>query len=421
MTTIPPCRLKGSVAPPPSKSYTQRAFAAAVLHNGTTVIENAGNSDDECHAIAIAAQLGATITPLQAGSYRVESKGIAPTGKPLHCGESGLSARLFLPIAALCDVPVTLTATGSLLHRPIERCLPYLTALGVACQATDNGFPITVKGRLNPNNITIDAGESSQFLSGLLMAYCFSATESATITVTELHSKPYIDMTIELLAQFGKHITHHNYKEFYINPTVFSHTLQPHIVIENDWSGAANFVVGGAINGSVRLTGLNPNSLQADRAVLDAIRLTGIEPVWENGSLIVESAPLNAFDFDATPCPDLFPVLAVLAACSKGDSRITGLHRLQHKESNRATAIQALLHTLNVSHNIDGNTLTITGSPTLNGGQVNTFNDHRITMAATIAALRTHSPITLAETNSVKKSYPNFFEDFLRGVRLTFH
>ena len=410
-SVIHPSTINGAIAAPPSKSMSQRAYALALLHEGTTTITNAGNSNDENAALEIIKQLGATVMENVPGKIVVHSEGILPVTDTIDCRESGLAARLFIPISALAENAITVNGSGSLLHRPMEGIDTTMGQLGVSLSEFKGFLPLVLKGPLQCRDITIDAANGSQLLSGLLLAMSYRTTQPVTITVTNLKSKPYIDLTLEMLKAFGKPVKNISYTSFIIDPQHFSTIFAPIINVEGDWSGAANLLVAGAIAGDVTVNNLNVNSAQADRAILEILQTIGANVSIAGNSITVKSAPLRAFDFDATHCPDLFPILSILAACSRGDSSIQGIHRLFHKESNRAESIAEMLQNFDVPFSIEDDAICITGVKHLQGTIIDSYNDHRIAMAAAIGALRANGPVDILQSNSVNKSYPGFFND----------
>jgi len=414
-TIIEPGNVSGSLCAPASKSHTQRAYAAALLHKGRTIIHNAGHSADEEAALRVIAQLEAKITGLP-DSLEILGNGLPFDGdlilKEINCGESGLCARLFTPIAGLLAGQVTITGTGSLLKRPMEGFAEVMPQLGLSLSGFSGYLPFTMQGPLKAGSFKMDGSGGSQLLSGLLFALCAAAKEPITITVSGLKSKPYIDMTLDVLAQFGKPVSHNNYKEFYIDPALFIHHETIEVGIEADWSSAANFLVAGAIAGEVTIENLNTSSKQADRAIMDVLRMANADIQLKNGQVTVKKALLNAFDFDATHCPDLFPALAILAACGNGESSIAGIHRLFYKESNRVESITEMLQDFGVPFSAEEDTLFITGMPFLQGTLIDSYNDHRIVMAAAVGALRANGRVDINNSESVSKSYPGFFGDF---------
>lgn len=394
---ISPGNMSGVVTIPPSKSMMQRACAAALLHSGTTIITNPGHSDDDRAALNIIHELGAEVYATPDNTIEIISTGVQPRTGTLHCGESGLSARLFIPIAALSHQDITITGTGSLMHRPMDEYVSALPLIGVSTLATNNCLPMSIRGPIQVHDMMIDGSRSSQFLSGLLLTYSFIAEEPVTIFVAKLKSRPYVDMTLEMLKQYGKYVINDEYNAFTVVPHMHQSVGTVEIEIEGDWSAGANFIVAQAMGADVYIKGLNENSVQADAAITQVV----------NGN--------NPFEFDATHCPDLFPILAVYAAFCNGVSKIKGLHRLKHKESDRAESTYALLYHLGVSFVLSDNDELIivsTGRP-FRSCTVNSHNDHRIVMAASIATLNATGPITINGAEAVNKSYPAFFEDLL--------
>ena len=410
-TTVMPGNIKGAVAAPSAKSMTQRAFAAALLHTGQTTIYGAGDSEDELAALGAIRQLGATASVLAGGGIHISANGISPLGSEVDCGESGLAARLFTPIAALAAVPLTVTGRGTLLSRPMPGIKEALTALGVTIETNNGYLPLTLMGPITPASISVSGNESSQFVSGLLFALSACAVAPVTLTVTALKSRPYIDLTLDVLNRFGRPIVHTDYREFYIDPSLFTLAQRTDIFIEGDWSGAANLLAAGALAGQVTVINLNNSSQQADKAILQVLRQAGAAMRVEEDTIEVSKAKLSAFEFDATHCPDLFPILDILAAGCKGESYIRGVHRLFHKESNRAESIAEMLQNFDVPYSIEDDALCVEGVDRLQGTVIDAFGDHRIAMAAAVGALRANGPVDILNAASVHKSYPAFFKD----------
>lgn len=398
----------------------QRACAAALLNNGFTTLYNPGISDDDRAALRIIKKLGATIETFPDGSLRIESEGIKPVSNSISCGESGLCARLFTPIAALSNQALTITGEGSLLERPMDFLTAVLAQLNVQVSDTQGRLPITVQGPLQPKAIHVDGSLSSQFLTGLLFAYAFAARQDVKIEVSHLASKPYIDLTLSLLEHFGKRIANNEYTHF----TIVAARQERHDVtytVEADWSSASYWIIAGLINGAIRLKGLNSNSRQADRVLLDIVKSCGGNLTFEDNTLhIHKTTSLQSFYFDATDAPDLFPALAVLAASCHGSSILKGLGRLKHKESNREESIRQLLNSFGVPYTIDGDSLIITGIQQFKSCTINSFVDHRIAMAAAVGALKAEGEVTIRDAQCVSKSYPDFFKHLNQlGVNTT--
>lgn len=329
--SVPPGEIQGELTPPCSKSYAQRALAAALLAEGESTLRNIELCDDTRSAMRCIKALGADVTVVDSHTLKIRG-GLAPRGRTLHVGESGLSTRLFTPIAALAGVPLRIEGEGTLLRRPMTMMIAPLRQLGVEVHHRDGFLPFDVCGPLHSATVEVDGSVSSQFITGLLLALP-AARGEFTIDVRRAVSTPYIDMTVEAAHRFGAEILHNGYTQFYIEggqryrPTDYS--------IEGDWSAAATLLVAGAVAGEVTLHNVSILSKQADTAVCTALVRAGAELIHEADRITVRRRPLRAFEFDATQCPDLFPPLAALAAACEGESLITGTSRLAHKESDR--------------------------------------------------------------------------------------
>jgi 3-phosphoshikimate 1-carboxyvinyltransferase len=416
IATIRSSSLQGSVLAPRSKSVMQRACAAALLAGGETILKTPGNSQDDLIALSIIQQLGATVQKIEGGAIKITSKGLC-VNKPLvlECGESGLSCRLFTSIAALTSYPVTITGSGSLLQRPQHLFSKVFPLLSVQIITENEFLPLQVKGPLTPRNINVDGSMSSQYLSGLLMAYSASGISNVTITVDRLVSKPYVDLTLAIMEKFGLRtpiqIDYSTYRFTQESIEESSLFAKRNFKIEGDWSGAAFLLVAGALTGSIQIKGLSQQSLQADKKIIDVLQQAGANLKFDDDSIFVQSAPLHAFTFDATDSPDLFPPLIALASYCQGESRISGVERLQFKESNRSKALIEEFSKLGVLIREDAGSLVIQGVPAIKGGIVKAHHDHRIAMALAIAALRSTEVIRIEQAESVRKSYPDFFKD----------
>ncbi len=410
MKLIKPAKINGIVNAPASKSVMGRAVASALLTEGKTELINPSFCDDGLTALNIVETLGAQIIKKKK-KIIIESKGIfktIPKNKILTCNESGLCIRMFAPIVALSGKKFILNASGSLLKRPMKM-LGALTQLGAKCEIPTNGYPpIKVIGPMCGGKIQIDGSESSQFLTGLLMVLPL-CSENSTIKVLNLKSKPYIQMTISLLAHFGIEIENKNFKKFKIKGNQ-KYRSGMNYFVEGDWSGASFILVAGAIAGKIRVNGLNINSYQADKEILSALKKVGAKIKIGKNYINVEKNELNAFEFDASECPDLFPPLVVLAINCKGTTIIKGTERLKYKESDRANVLMQEFRKIGAKIKIIKNNMEITGTK-LKGGKVNSHNDHRIAMACAIAALNSKNGISLSNPECVSKSYPEFFND----------
>lgn len=411
---IDPSALKGTVKAPSSKSMTQRAIAAALLADGPSIIHNPSYCDDSLAAMSIAVGLGARIEP-SPEKIVVDGTGELREAK-LNCGESGLAIRMFSPIAALFPEEIIITGANSLRKRPMDMIEEALRQMGVECITSSGFLPLSIKGPLKGGECEIDGSVSSQLLTGLLMALPM-AQQDSIIKVNNLKSRPYIDLTIQLLRDFGITIQNENYSLFRIRG---KQKYTPHeYTVEGDWSGAAFLLVAGAINGDITVTGLQQSSHQSDMAILNALRDAGAKYTTSDNSIRISQSTLKAFSFDATHAPDLFPPLAALASYCEGVTTIKGVSRLKHKESNRAESIVQEFGKLGIRVETEDDLMRITGGRP-GGGRVESHEDHRIAMAMAVTALKASGRVYIKDSQSVGKSYPGFFDD-MRSLGATVH
>ena len=436
---------------PAAKSFAQRAILCAALADGTSHLSGYTPCGDSEAAIGVAEALGSTV--------RREGDTLTITGiaaKPgclhadaFHTGESGLLTRLLIPVlAVLSDAPVKVTGEKTLLGRPLTNAHDYLAAFGGRLQP-ENRFdsarpfdcylPLTVRGPLIPGRAELDGRGGSQLLSGLLTALPLCDGDSR-LYVTEPKSIPYLFITLDVLKKFGVTVgsemegdarfmetqdwsfcTGLNFK---IKGGQRFHAAD--FRIEGDWSGAADFLVAGAVFGEAEVSGLEADSLQADLTILDILTDAGagisrIEEGPAAGNIHVVRSPLNCFEADLNHCPDLFPIVAVLAAFCPGRSRIYGTERLAHKETDRAAAILEMLRQMGVPAGIEDDCLTVGGQSLvrrlvrrqlLHGGRYSSHGDHRLAMALRVASLGADSPIDIDDSDCVAKSFPTFNELF---------
>ncbi|MBE6197357.1 MAG: 3-phosphoshikimate 1-carboxyvinyltransferase [Alistipes sp.] len=411
--SVPRGQISGVATPPCSKSYAQRALAAALLAEGETVLRNLDFCDDTLSAISTIEALGAEVERLDERTVKVRG-GLAPKSDTLQVGESGLATRMFTPIASLCNTPITVQGRGTLLYRPMNMMIEPLRKLGVDVRDGGGRLPIEVCGPMQGGEIEVDGSVSSQFLTGLLMALPL-AGEDTTILVENAVSKPYLDMTIDMASKFGVNIQHNDYKEFYVEGG--QHYEATDLSIEGDWSAAAMLLVAGAVAGEITLTNISLLSKQADVAICDALVRAGASVTSEPDRITVSHRDLVAFEFDATQCPDLFPALAALAAAAEGESVIYGVHRLEHKESNRAETIASEYAKLGIEVELDGDVMRIRGGE-IHATEVESHHDHRIAMSLAVSALRSDGEMLIHGAECVAKSFPDFFET-LESLRVS--
>jgi len=407
---VPNNCVKSSVEAPASKSYAQRIILAASLSKKPIEIQNTGHCDDVMHIVDVVKQLGSEVQISTTGLILSPQKN--KLKRNLNCGESGLGIRLTTPIAASFGGMFFINGEGSLLSRPLSHFEDFLPKMGVEVELNKGYLPLQINGKLQGGSYTVDGSLSSQYISGLLMALPMCSNDS-DLTVLSSKSTPYIDITLEVLQLFGIEVANTNFQEYRIKGNQSYVSPEQSITVEGDWSGATFWIVFGLINGEISIEQLNPNSIQADKAILKVVEQIGAQFEWRNNALLIKKKNHHAFSFDATNCPDLFPILVVLASSIKGISRIRGVHRLKHKESDRATVLINEFSALGLKIDIENDEMVIHGTGELNSGIVHSHNDHRIAMAGAIAASLTKNGITIEEEASVGKSYPDFWEVLL--------
>ena len=403
-------RLRGEVIPPCSKSYAQRALAAALLASGRTTLRGIELCRDTRSAIEAIRTLGARVEIKDDNTLIIDG-GLKPAANGLNVGESGLAARLFTPIAALCDRAMIIEGEGTLRHRPMAMMVEPLRALGVEVRDGGGRLPIEVHGPIKGGRVVVDGSISSQFITGLLIALP-AAKSDTTIEVRNAVSTPYIDMTLETLERFGVEIMHNegDYSEFYVEG---NQELKPvDYTIESDWSAAAFIMVAAAIAGEVTVRNISTLSRQADTLVCRALERAGASIIIEEGAITVAHRPLEAFTFDATNSPDLFPALVALAAAADGVSTIRGIERLRGKESDRGEVLREEYRKLGIEIELDyeENIMRVVGGKP-HAAEVDSHDDHRIAMSLAITALRIEDEVEIRNRECVAKSYPSFFDD----------
>lgn len=435
--------IDASLTIPSSKSFAQRAIIAAALASGVSRLSGYSACGDNESAISVARSLGAEVR--EDGSC-LEIKGIAAEPgcleiNSLHTGESGLLTRLMIPLLpVLSTSPVRITGDRTLLGRPMKGAGEMMSCFGISLESEsdDCRIPLTVTGPVRTGQTEISGKHGSQLISGLLMSLPLAGKYSK-ITVKDPKSIPYMFITLDVMKKFGVKAGSemqggNDFMEsggdwslcdeiiFKIRPG--QRYKAADFAIEGDWSSAANFLVAGAVFGKVTLEGLDTTSLQADLSVMDILMEAGAslsQTGGNTGPVTVQRAPLTAFTVDASNCPDLFPIISVLAAFCQGTSRISGVGRLAHKESDRGKAILDMLHRMGVEARTDGDVLEIEGHSLtsrllegrlLKGGRYTSCHDHRMVMALKVAELGADGPVVIDDTECVAKSFPTFFELF---------
>lgn len=406
--TLFPASLKGSIKVPPSKSMTHRALISASLAKGKSIISNVMFSEDIITTIDALKQLGAkfdikgdTVTVTGAKKLKYDNNDV-------YCNESGSTIRFLIPIFSLTNKKVTFTGKESLIARP-------QTIYKTIFDHDQNTFEkdnnsIVVNGSVKAREYTLPGNISSQFFSGLMFSLPLLKDDSTIYIDGTLESKSYIDLTIEILDEFGIEIQ--EIENGYFIPGNQTYKANNYR-IEGDYSQSAFFLVAGIINGAIKIDDLNHESHQGDYEIVNIIkRMKGRIIFTENG-FVTEQSQTNGTTIDISNCPDLGPIVALLGALSKGTTTITNIARLRLKESDRVESTVNTLKALGVNINVKDDQIIIYGRQTLEGNvTLDSYNDHRIAMMIAIAALRTDGPITLTTANAVNKSYPHFYKDY---------
>ncbi len=404
--SVSPSAIDGEVRAPASKSMMQRAAAAALLAGRKrTRILNPSFAEDGLAALRVIEGLGAEVAT--GPSEVLVTGGVSPRTAELDCGESGLCLRLFSAAATLWPGALILTGGPSLLARPADMIEAPLRALGAECRTNRGRPPVAVRGPLRGGRAVVDGSVSSQFLSGLLMALPLARRDSL-LTVRDLKSRPYVDMTLGLLREQGIDVVNDGYEIFRVRGK--QAYAGGDIVVEGDWSGAAPLFVAGAVAGRAAVTGLSLSSPQADRRILEALGASGAVVAAAADRVTVSKGTLKGFSFDATDCPDLLPPLVALACHCEGTTRLKGASRLRHKESDRARALSEEFGRLGAAVHVAADEIEVMGGPP-DGGTAASRGDHRIAMALAAAAAAARGPVRIEGAECVAKSYPAFFDD----------
>ena len=402
----------GKVNAPPSKSYTHRALVLSALAHGDSIVRKALLSADTLATLKGMESLGAIINT-EGDLCRVRGGKLKAPSKEIDCANSGTTIRLLAGIASLLPDTVTLTGDLSLQQRPMRPLLSALSEMGVHATSArgDGNPPLIIRGPNTGRWAHIKGDVSSQFISSLIISSALKERDTDIVITTPLKSRPYIDMTLDTMASFGGRATatkdgYHISGGQRFRPCDYT--------VPGDYSSAAFPLVAGALTGSVSVDGLNPNDRQGDKAIIDILRGFGAKVEWRGASLVSSVGDLKSIDLDMSDCPDLFPIIAVLATQSKGTSRLFNAEQLRYKESDRIKTVASFLKGMgaDISESTDG--CVIKGPCKLRGKNVDSFGDHRILMSAAVAGLVADGITTVNDGNCFDISYPDFMNDMTR-------
>jgi 3-phosphoshikimate 1-carboxyvinyltransferase len=415
---IIPGILNGEIRIPPSKSISHRAIICSGLCEGENTIKNVLLSQDILDTCNALEALGINI--LYTKEDQGETNTLTIRGNPnlrpikniIDCGESGSTLRFLIPLATLTKEKLTFKGRGRLVKRPLDPYFEIFKNQDIPYESNNKGLPLSVNGTLHPGIYKVPGDISSQFITGLMLALPLLKGDSRIIITTPLESKGYIDLTLEMLKKFSIEVENEEYKEFYIRG---NQKFKPvSYRVEGDFSQSAFWFAAGILGGKIRTTHLNINSLQGDKIIIDFIRKMAGNIIVEEQGVTTIASTTKGITIDASQCPDLVPILAVLGALTKGTTNIINAQRLRIKESDRLWALASELNKLGgrVRELEDG--LIIQGVDALRGGVVDSWNDHRIAMALAIASIKCTKPVIITNSDAVKKSYPSFWQDFSR-------
>jgi 3-phosphoshikimate 1-carboxyvinyltransferase len=406
----------GEVRAPPSKSYTQRALACALLAGGTSEILNPSASEDGLSALRAAEALGARVSRSE-GGWRVSGGSVETPSDVVGCGGSATALRFFTALSAHAPGASVLTGDASLKRRPMKGLLVAMNSLGAKCLSTrGNGMPpvVVMGGGIDGGEAAVEGSVSSQYVSALIMS-CTKARGATTIAIEgELESKHYVDMTMEVVERFGGACrAGPEGRVFRIPP---QQQLMPcRFLVEGDHSSAAFMLAAGALAGDVRVRGVGVPSRQGDSQVVSILKVMGGDVSISDTGVRSSRSRLKGMELDARHVPDLVPVMAALASRASGDTVIKGVKRLRYKESDRIAALLDAMGRMGGAIRAEEDAIVVSGNRATKGAQIDPHGDHRIAMACSVLALASEGTTTINDAGCVSKSYPSFFDD-LRSI-----
>lgn len=407
---ITPGKLKGEVKIPPSKSMAHRAVICASLSKGKSKITNIEYSDDIIATINAMKTLGSEIEIfddyLEIDGSKVFSKNVGE----IDCNESGSTLRFMVPLAIVKEAEMRFIGKGNLGKRPLTTYYEIFDRQGIEYSYREGELDLKVKGSIKGEEFKIRGDISSQFISGLLFALPLIKEDSRITITTNLESKGYIDLTLSMLDYYGINVVNNDYKEFIIKGNQ-QYTPKDYKV-EGDFSQSAFFLVADALGSDILVKDLNMDSLQGDKEVIEIVERMGGKIISKEDGIKVKTKELTPTIIDAAQCPDIIPVLTVLASLTTGITKVINAERLRIKECDRLKAITTELNKLGASVTELENSLLIEGVESLTGGTVSSWDDHRIAMTLAIAATCAKDEVIIENPSCVKKSYPSFWRDY---------
>lgn len=454
--TIKPNHLEGEIVIPPSKSISHRAVIAASMANGYSKLENIVFSKDIIATCDAMQDFGINVNTYPGRVDIISDGHLRAPIHPVQCNESGSTLRFLVPFGGLVDKPVVFSGKPSLMSRPLSPYFEIFNKQGIRYEYRAK-MPLLVEGELKPGLYEVPGDVSSQFITGLMFALPSLKEDSQIVVTSPLESKQYVDITMDVLKTFGVEIVNHNYEHFAIKGG--QHFTPHNFRVEGDYSQAAFWIVAGLLDGDLTLKDLSAQSLQGDKAILEICKSMGGKIIEETSktsqvsqatqaslatqvslatqatqaslatqeslatqasqatqptTLHILKSVTHGTIIDGSQCPDIVPVLAVLAALSEGETKIINASRLRIKESDRLKAIATELSKLGADITEADDGLIIQGKTSLKGGIVDSWNDHRIAMSLAVASLRCEGEVIITNSSAIDKSYPHFFQEFKR-------
>lgn len=413
-------KAKGEITAPPSKSVAHRVILAAALSEGTSHIKNIEYSEDIKATLKAAESFGAKIEQNKDQVTITGTKNPKPINKTIDCNESGSTIRFLIPILAQTGEEITFTGKKRLMERPQQIYREIFQENNLKFHQTEE--EIKIKGPLKSGTYTIRGDVSSQFITGLLYALPLAEKSSTIKIIPPFESKSYVNLTIQVLKQFGIKI---KWVDNYTLEIQGNQQYKPQdVTVEGDWSNAAFPAVLGVLTQDIILKGLKKDTEQGDSAIIKILQQSGAKITEQNGTYQFQESQLKSSTIDLSDCPDLGPVLMTFAAFCQGTTTFINAGRLRIKESDRIEAIAQELEKFGITvEQIDKETVKITGKKLKQPDcEINSHNDHRIVMACTVGALSAGMKITIQNSQAVAKSWPSFFEQIEKiGAKIEHH
>lgn len=407
---ITPHKLKGEVLVPPSKSLSHRAIIAASLANGRSIIDNVILSEDIIATIDAMKGLGAQIL-VSGNRLIINGKKPERIRKVIDCHESGSTLRFMIPIALTVDSPIEFIGKNKLVKRPLDIYFDLFDSFNISYSHGADSLPLKVKNGLKSGVYKLRGDVSSQFITGLLFALPLLNGDSKIVITSALESIGYIDLTLDILKEFGIEIENHNYLEYIIKG---NQEYKPHdYKVEGDFSQSAFFLLADMLGSDISLLNMNLNSSQGDKKILKDIESFGGKIIVNDNKIKATTDKIMGAHISFSQSPDLGPALSALASVAVTPSYFTECERLRIKECDRITDMITELKKLGVSASETASTMSFEGNSEIKGAILDSHNDHRVCMALAMLATIAKEPVTILNASCVKKSYPHFFEDFM--------